>query len=76
MPSNVYFTDFHTTAAENQLQKLKRLMLTAGARQIDWKGKFVAIKIHLASRGTWRFCGPTTPRWWPTWSKSWGDAPS
>lgn len=58
MPSNVYFTDFHTTAAENQLQKLKRLMLTAGARQIDWKGKFVAIKIHFGEPGNLAFLRP------------------
>ena len=62
MPSNVYFTDFHTTAAENQLQKLKRLMLTAGARQIDWKGKFVAIKIHFGEPGNLAFLRPNYAR--------------
>ena len=62
MPSNVYFTDFHTTAAENQLQKLKRLMLTAGARQIDWKGKFVAINIQFGEPGNLAFLRPNYAR--------------
>ena len=35
--AKVYFTDFHTTFRENQVQKLARLILTAGIDQIDFK---------------------------------------
>ena len=49
--SKVYFTDFHTTFRENQLQKLARLILTAGIDQIDFKDKFTAIKMHFGEPG-------------------------
>ena len=62
VPSNVYFTDFHTTTAENQLQKLKRLILTAGIQQIDFKGKFVAIKMHFGEPGNLAFLRPNYAR--------------
>ena len=32
---------------ENLLQKLERLMVKAGIDKIDFKNKFVAIKIHF-----------------------------
>ena len=41
--SKVFFTDFHTTFQENQLQKLARLILTAGIDRIDFKDKYVAV---------------------------------
>ena len=34
--SKVYFTTFKTTGNENLLQKLRRLILTAGIRDIDF----------------------------------------
>ena len=49
--SKVYFADFHVTGQENQLQKLARLALTAGMDQIDFKNKFVAIKLHFGEPG-------------------------
>ena len=49
--SKVYFTDFHISDRENRTQKLKRLILTAGIDQIDFKNKLVAIKIHFGERG-------------------------
>lgn len=61
-PSNVYFTNFRTTMAENQLQKLKRLLLTAGIRQIDFQGKFVAIKMHFGEPGNLAFLRPNYAR--------------
>ena len=51
MASKVYFTDFHTANAETLPQKLARLILTAGIDQIDFKDKFVAIKIHFGELG-------------------------
>ena len=35
--SKVYFTDFHATFDENLLQKLERLVKTAGIENIDFK---------------------------------------
>ena len=55
--SKVYFTNLRTTFDCNLLQKLKKLITAAGIG---------TLKSTLASRGTWPFCGPTTPRWWPT----------
>ena len=45
--SDVYFTSFKATGNENLLQKLHRLMNTAGFENIDFKDKFTAIKIHF-----------------------------
>ena len=50
-PSKVYFTDFHTTFQENQIQKFARLILTAGIDQIDFKDKYVAVKMHFGEPG-------------------------
>ena len=51
MASKVYFTEFSTPNYETLPQKLARLVLTAGIDQIDFKDKFVAIKIHFGELG-------------------------
>ena len=51
MASKVYFTDFCTGTSETLPQKLARLCLSAGMDQIDFKDKFVAIKIHFGELG-------------------------
>ena len=56
--SKVYFTSFRTTSDENRIQKLKRLMLTAGMDQIDFKNKYAAIKIHFGELGNLSFIRP------------------
>ena len=56
--SKVYFTDMHATANENLLQKLKRLIKTAGIGQIDFENKFAAIKIHFGEPGNLAFLRP------------------
>ena len=71
MPSNVYFTDFHTTAAENQLQKLKRLMPPPELARSTGRENSSPSKFILASRGTWRFCGPIMPGLSRMSSRSW-----
>ena len=48
--SKVYFTSFKATGNENLLQKLHRLMKTAGFENIDFKDKYAAIKIHFGER--------------------------
>ena len=46
--SKVYFTNFRTSFSENQLQKLARLVKTAGMLEnIDFKNHYTAIKIHF-----------------------------
>ncbi len=51
MASKVYFTDFCTANGETLPQKLARLVMTAGIDQINFKDKFVAIKIHFGELG-------------------------
>ncbi|MFU0831750.1 MAG: Anaerobic sulfite reductase subunit C [Oscillospiraceae bacterium] len=56
--SKVYFTDMHTALNENLLQKLKRLLKTAGIGQIDFNKKYAAIKIHFGEPGNLAFLRP------------------
>jgi hypothetical protein len=56
--ANVYFTTFKATGSENLLQKLHRLMKTAGFEQIDFKEKYAAIKIHFGEYGNLAFLRP------------------
>ena len=44
--STVYFTDFRCPVGTSQLDKLKKLCVTAGIKDIDMDGKFVAMQ-HL-----------------------------
>lgn len=56
--SKVYYTTFKTTGQENLLQKLRRLMITAGMKEIDFTGKYAAIKIHFGEYGNLAFLRP------------------
>lgn len=56
--SKVYFTDMHATASENLLQKLQRLIKTAGIGRIDFERKYAAIKIHFGEPGNLAFLRP------------------
>ena len=57
--SKVYFADFRCPSfRENLLQKLARLMMTAGFGDIDMDGKYVAIKMHLGEPGNIAFLRP------------------
>ena len=56
--SKVYFTTFKTTGSENLLQKLNRLIKTAGMGDIDFEDKFTAIKIHFGEYGNLAFLRP------------------
>lgn len=57
-PSKVYFTNFRTSLNENLLMKLKRLIVTAGIKNIDFADKYVAIKIHFGEPGNLAFLRP------------------
>lgn len=54
----VYFTTFKATEHENLLQKLHRLMRSAGFEQIDFQDKYAAIKIHFGEYGNLSFLRP------------------
>ena len=60
--AKVYFTDFRTTLEENLLQKLARLMATAGMDRINFEGKYVAIKMHFGEPGNLAFLRPNFAR--------------
>jgi len=57
-PSKVYFTNFRTSNDENLLQKLTRLIKTAGIDTIDFDGKYTAIKIHFGEPGNLAYLRP------------------
>lgn len=56
--STVYFTDFRCHVGTSQLDKLKKLCIAAGIRDIDMNGKFVAIKMHFGELGNLAFLRP------------------
>ena len=58
MISNVYFTDIRTKVGESLLTKLDRLIIKAGIKQIDFKQKYTAIKIHFGEPGNLSFLRP------------------
>ena len=57
--SQVFFTDFRTKFHGTGLaDKLRRLMKFAGFESIDFKDKFVAIKIHFGEAGNLSYLRP------------------
>lgn len=58
MVSKVYYTDFHATANENLLQKLRRLIRTAGLGSFELQNRFAAIKIHFGEPGNLAYLRP------------------
>lgn len=57
-PSTVYFTDMRTDYAHPLPVKLDTLITKAGIGGIDFKDKFVAIKIHFGEPGNLSFLRP------------------
>ncbi len=56
--AKVFFIDFHTHPNQNILLKLKALLIEAGINSIDFKKKFVALKIHFGEPGNMAFIRP------------------
>ena len=56
--SKVYFTDFRSRPGDSLTNKLRRLMISAGIKNIDFDGKFVAIKMHFGELGNLSFLRP------------------
>ena len=53
--STVYFTDFRCPVGTSQLDKLKKICIAAGIKDMDMDGKFVAIKMHFGELGNMAF---------------------
>jgi len=62
MKSKVYFTDFRTYNDGSRLDKLRNLCIAAGIKDIDFDGKFVAIKMHFGELGNLTFLRPNYPK--------------
>jgi len=56
--SKVYFTDLRTKPGYNLLDKLQKLIVEAGIKNIDFKEKYVAIKIHFGEPGNLSYIRP------------------
>ena len=56
--AKVFFTDFRTQLDVSQGVKLQRLCRRAGIAQIDFEGKFVAIKMHFGELGNYSYLRP------------------
>ena len=59
--SKVYFSDLRTDEIST-LDKLKRLMKASGFEQIDFQGKYVAVKIHFGEPGNMAYLRPNWAR--------------
>ena len=60
--STVYYTDFRCPVGTSLLDKLRRLCVAAGIRDIDMEGKFVAIKMHFGELGNLAYLRPNYAR--------------
>ncbi|MDO4500722.1 MAG: DUF362 domain-containing protein [Erysipelotrichaceae bacterium] len=58
MSSKVYFTDFRCPVDVSLIDKIKRLCVAAGIDNIDFDGRFVAIKMHFGELGNLSFLRP------------------
>lgn len=57
--AKVYFTNMRTVSmGDNLLQKLQKLMIAAGIKEIDFDRKFVAIKLHFGEPGNLAYLRP------------------
>ena len=56
--SKVFFTDFRTHIGVSQGAKLQKLCRQAGIADIDFDGKFVAIKMHFGELGNFAYLRP------------------
>ena len=62
MMSKVYFSDMRARPGINLLQKLSKLIISAGIENIDFKNKFTAIKIHFGEPGNMAYLRPNYAR--------------
>lgn len=55
MASEVFFTDMHVAMGDSLLKKFDRLITRAGIDTIDFKDKYVAVKLHFGEVGNMAF---------------------
>lgn len=60
--SKVYFTNLRTKPDNNLLDKFKKLIITAGIKNINFENKFTAIKIHFGEPGNLAYIRPNYAR--------------
>ncbi len=53
--SKVYYTTFRTTVSNSILQKLRKMLITAGINDIEFSRKLTALKVHFGERGNMAF---------------------
>ena len=73
--SKVYFTDMRCTPGRSLLQKLEKLIRTAGIENIDMDNQFVAIKTHFGEPGNLAFLRPNFSKTVADVVKSLGGVP-
>ncbi|MGL5439552.1 MAG: DUF362 domain-containing protein [Filifactoraceae bacterium] len=56
--SKVYFTDFTAKPGYNLLQKLEKLVIEAGIKNIDFQNKYTVIKLHFGEPGNLAYLRP------------------
>ena len=56
--STVYYTDFRCPVGTSLTEKLRRLCIAAGIKNIDMEGKFVATKMHFGELGNLAYLRP------------------
>ncbi|MCR5661071.1 MAG: DUF362 domain-containing protein [bacterium] len=55
MSSKVYFADMRVKMGDSLLKKFRRLIIKAGIDKIDFRDKFVAVKLHFGEVGNMAF---------------------
>lgn len=74
--SKVFFTSFRTEFyGESILQKLERLMKSAGFEGIDFQNRFTAIKLHFGEAGNMAYLRPQYARTVTDYVKKLGGIP-
>ena len=56
--SEVFLTDMRTEPGNNILDKFGKLLIKSGLDKIDFKNKFVALKIHFGEPGNLAYIRP------------------
>jgi uncharacterized Fe-S center protein len=56
--AKVYFTDMRTHPGSNLLDKMERMLESAGLPELEYKGKLVALKLHFGEPGNLAFLRP------------------
>ena len=73
--AKVYFTDFRCPVGTSALDKLQRLCKAAHMGDIDFQGKFTAIKMHFGELGNLATIRPQYVKAVADMVKEWGGKP-